>query len=341
LFIDTLTVRKRATVSAAVSKIGRGLSDASTPWGTRMKNTIRISVGIAALISAAALANAQTTPQHGANYHARTLGHNRAAPSHQNSAAARRVQPGQAQEAGRKGPTTTPSAEDHGAQPGQTQGAEHKEITGGSRTGAIEGSGAKQEQKGITGQEQDQEQQGITGAREGTVEQRDAIQGDRAIDERSEPGQRPYAERGATKPGGPGATTTQRGEATPTPPGQARTEGAAISPEQQAWIRDKVRNDDSARIDHPDFGLNVGAVVPRSEHLAVLPEDIITIAPRFRGYGFLIVEDDIVIVDPQTYRVAAVIPEADGPAPIGPGPGPGGPGARPGGPGPRPGGPCG
>jgi Protein of unknown function (DUF1236) len=289
-------------------------------------------VGIAALISAAALANAQTTPQHGANYQSRALGHNRATPSQQNAAAARRVQPGQAQEAGPKGPTTAPSAEDHGAERGAAQGAEHKEITGGSRTGAIEGSGVKQEQKGITGQEQDQEQQGITGAREGAVEQHGAIQDNNAIDERSEPGQRPYAERGATEPAGPGATTTQRGEATPmqsdpaqTKPGQARTEGAAISPAQQAWIRDKVRNDNSARIDRADFGLNVGAVVPRSERLAVLPEDIVTIAPRFRGYGFLIVKDDIVIVDPQTYRVAAVIPEAGGPAPVGPGPRPGSP----------------
>jgi Protein of unknown function (DUF1236) len=105
-----------------------------------------------------------------------------------------------------------------------------------------------------------------------------------------------------------------------------------MSPDQEARIRDRVRSEHSARVGRADFGLNVGAVVPRSERLAVLPEDVVTIAPRFRGYKFVIVEDEIVIVDPRTYRVAAVIPEAGGPGVESRGPGlePGGPAPAPG-----------
>ncbi len=107
-----------------------------------------------------------------------------------------------------------------------------------------------------------------------------------------------------------------------------------MSPDQEARIRDRVRTAGSARADHADFGLNVGAAVPRGARLAVLPPDVVTIVPRFRGYKFVIVEDEIVIVDPRTYRVAAVIPEATGPGfePAGPGPERAGPGPEPGGP---------
>ncbi|HXZ17281.1 MAG TPA: DUF1236 domain-containing protein [Roseiarcus sp.] len=121
-------------------------------------------------------------------------------------------------------------------------------------------------------------------------------------------------------------------------PGEPRAQGSAlISPDQEAGIRDSVRNDRSA---HADFGLAVGSVVPRGQRLAILPDDAVSIAPRFRGYKFVIVEDEIVIVDPRTYRVAAVIPEAGGPGlePGGPDVEPGGPSLEPRGPGVEPGG---
>ncbi|WP_158658820.1 DUF1236 domain-containing protein [Methylocystis bryophila] len=155
-----------------------------------------------------------------------------------------------------------------------------------------------------------------------------------------QPGQRASQRPNAQQLGAQGRAGARQGAATPAQTGaqatrqqplqgQARAQGAAISPDQQARIRDTVRNDHAARIDHADFGLNVGAVVPRSERLAVLPSNVVAIVPRYRGYKFVIVEDDIVIVDPRTYRVAAVIPET------------GEPGVAPGIVAPRAGGPCG
>jgi Protein of unknown function (DUF1236) len=291
-----------------------------------MKNTIRISVGIAALISAAALANAQTetpSPQAEANYESRTLGQDRAtetqspqqgaeergsAAEQQGAATERLAQPPQTEEqkAERTAPVTVPGTKESDAQQGMKQGAEQKRTEGVPRTGALEERGANP-------------------------------QGG-AAEQRLQQGRHPLAQQGAPNPGAQQRGTMRQGQATPAQPGGPaarqqwtqgqRTQGSTMmSPDQEARIRDRVRSEHSARAGRADFGLNVGAVVPRSERLAVLPEDVVTIAPRFRGYKFVIVEDEIVIVDPRTYRVAAVIPEA------------GGPGLERGGPAPLPGGP--
>jgi hypothetical protein len=277
-----------------------------------MKNTLGISVGVAALLSAAALANAQTesaSPHGGATSQSRTLEPNRATQTQPSRTGAEETG---ATAGERGGQTSVEKAERNaaaareGAQErnGQ-QGAEAKGVTGGPRT--------------TTGQ-----------APEGSMGQH---------------GQRPYAphpfaqhpyaprpvapgvqERGPGRPGVQGALREP-----PPPPGGPAVRGT-ISPDQEARIREGVRNENSARADRYDFGRNVGALVPRGERLAALPPGVVAIVPQYRGYKFVIVEDDIVIVDPRTYRVAAVIPEARGPG-FGPPPGPGaervGPGPEP------------
>jgi len=304
-----------------------------------MKNTISIGVGIAALISAAALANAQTerpSPRGGANYESPALGKDRAPerqPSQQGAetkGAAAGERGGQAleEQAERNAAAARQRAEERNDQPGMKQGAEQPGTTG--ERGATQGQASEQERE-RAGQSGVSEQRNATGAAgqgktTGAAEQGNAAQY----------GQHPYGQDRGARQGAQQRGNMRNGQAASPQPGaqatrqqlqgQARTQGAAISPDKQARIRDTVRNNSAARIDHADFGLNVGAVVPRSEHLAVLPPNAVAIAPQYRGYRFVIVEDDIVIVDPRTYRVAAIIPETGGPVP---GPGPGGPGPRP------------
>ena len=86
-----------------------------------------------------------------------------------------------------------------------------------------------------------------------------------------------------------------------------------MSEDQQDQIRQSVANNSSACVDHADFALNVGAAVPRNEPLEPLPPEAVADNPQFSGDSFLVVEDRIVIVDPRTYRIAALIPEAGGP----------------------------
>jgi hypothetical protein len=114
-------------------------------------------------------------------------------------------------------------------------------------------------------------------------------------------------------------TPAQAGKQAPSQGMQENAQTApstAMSDDQQTKIRDTVKNNSEARVNHVDFGLRVGTVVPRTQRLAALPEDAVAIVPRFKGYKFLIDEEDqdIVIVDP-SYRVAAIIPGAEGPNP--------------------------
>lgn len=55
------------------------------------------------------------------------------------------------------------------------------------------------------------------------------------------------------------------------------------------------------------FALSVGTAIARSYTLYDLPPDILRIAPEYEDYRYVLVDDDIVIVDPETYEIVDVI----------------------------------
>jgi hypothetical protein len=57
-----------------------------------------------------------------------------------------------------------------------------------------------------------------------------------------------------------------------------------------------------------NFTINVGAVVPRTVNLVVLPAPIIAIVPQFRGYLYIVVDDQLLIIHPTTYEIVMVLP---------------------------------
>ena len=54
--------------------------------------------------------------------------------------------------------------------------------------------------------------------------------------------------------------------------------------------------------------LSVGTAVPRDVRLSTLPADVVEIVPQYRGYSFVLVKDEIVIVEPSSYKIVAVMP---------------------------------
>jgi hypothetical protein len=78
--------------------------------------------------------------------------------------------------------------------------------------------------------------------------------------------------------------------------------------------RDRTRISQSvARLDvrpltNVSFSLAVGTVVPRDVRLSTLPADVVEIVPQYRGYSFVLVKDEIVIVEPSTYKIVTVLP---------------------------------
>lgn len=79
-----------------------------------------------------------------------------------------------------------------------------------------------------------------------------------------------------------------------------------FSERERTTIREHV-DIDRARV-NVNIDVNVGAVVPRSVSLLPLPAAIIEVNPRYRNYRYVVVRDEIVIINPQTYAVVEVIP---------------------------------
>jgi hypothetical protein len=96
-----------------------------------------------------------------------------------------------------------------------------------------------------------------------------------------------------------GATTTEHG---------GGGKSVQLSSEQRTRIHEVIGRNSSARVDHVDFSLSVGTRVPRTVHVVVLPEDIVRIVPEYRGFKYIIVRDEIVILDPDTLEIVAIIP---------------------------------
>ena len=54
--------------------------------------------------------------------------------------------------------------------------------------------------------------------------------------------------------------------------------------------------------------VGVRVTLPRTGvQYRTVPKQIVSIIPRFRGYRYIIVEDDIVIIDPKTYGSSTLL----------------------------------
>jgi hypothetical protein len=65
-----------------------------------------------------------------------------------------------------------------------------------------------------------------------------------------------------------------------------------------------------APVNNLNFSLSVGTVAPRDVRFQPLPPDVVEVMPQYRGYNFFVVRDDIVIVDPSSYKIVDVLPRA-------------------------------
>jgi hypothetical protein len=82
---------------------------------------------------------------------------------------------------------------------------------------------------------------------------------------------------------------------------------AALSTEHHAQFRETIRSEKVAPLNDVHFSVTIGEAVPRTVHLNRLPTRVLEYAPQYRGYEYFLVGDDILIVDPRTLRIVAVI----------------------------------
>jgi hypothetical protein len=83
--------------------------------------------------------------------------------------------------------------------------------------------------------------------------------------------------------------------------------GAKLSSEQRTKITTVIKGQHIQPVTNVNFSISVGTRVPRDVSFHPLPTEIVTIYPDWRGYEFILVNDQIIVVDPQSFEIVAVI----------------------------------
>jgi Protein of unknown function (DUF1236) len=168
-----------------------------------------------------------------------------------------------------------------------TQGAQPGDQKPGSQPKA---SSTPSDQRSTTGQSQsDQRMKGDRAKRDNQPAGR---QGETQTDQRT----------------GTSGTADQRNQAGSASSSTSTTTTA--NPEVQSKFSQTIEKQNVRSVDKVNFSVAVGSTVPTSVRFHDVPRDIVTIHPEFRGKKFILVRDEIVIIEPRTHKIVSVIPRS-------------------------------
>jgi hypothetical protein len=80
-----------------------------------------------------------------------------------------------------------------------------------------------------------------------------------------------------------------------------------LTTEQRTTIRQTVLTSNAPRATNINFSINVGTVVPSSVRIVEVPDTIVRIRPAWKGYRYFVYNDEIIIVEPRTLKIVAVL----------------------------------
>jgi hypothetical protein len=83
--------------------------------------------------------------------------------------------------------------------------------------------------------------------------------------------------------------------------------GAKLSGDQRTKITTVIRGQHVQPVTNVNFSISVGSRVPRDVSFHPLPAEIVTIYPDWRGYEFILVRDQILVIDPSSLEIVAVL----------------------------------
>jgi hypothetical protein len=94
---------------------------------------------------------------------------------------------------------------------------------------------------------------------------------------------------------------------TSTTTGQAGAGAKQLTTEQRTKISTTIKQQNIAPATNINFSISVGTKVPRTVAFHPLPTEIITVYPDWRGYEFFLVSGQIIVVNPRTLEIVAVL----------------------------------
>jgi hypothetical protein len=128
------------------------------------------------------------------------------------------------------------------------------------------------------------------------------------------------------------AQSQMGGESKKVPPGttsdkiQQKSGVQLVSKDQHSQIKTVIaRRSGPPAVDRRElnFSVSIGNQVPRSVHFVTLPDEIVRIVPQYLGFDYFVISyrtkdtgggdymlvwDQLVIIDPQTLEIVAIIP---------------------------------
>jgi hypothetical protein len=104
-----------------------------------------------------------------------------------------------------------------------------------------------------------------------------------------------------------GTTSESQSTTTKTIGGGAATPSVSLSSEQRGVIRIAIKQQNVRPVSNVDFAISVGARVPRTIHFYTVPVELVHIYPQWRGYDYFLIGDQIIVVDPRTHEIVAVL----------------------------------
>src|ERR1039458_5755379 len=108
-------------------------------------------------------------------------------------------------------------------------------------------------------------------------------------------------------PGAATPSTKSADESKKSTTGQgAAAVSAKLSTEQRSKITTIIRSHkvEPAKL---NVTVSVGTRVPDSVHFYPLPAEVFVVYPEWRGYDYILVGDEILVIDPRTHQIVAII----------------------------------
>ena len=111
---------------------------------------------------------------------------------------------------------------------------------------------------------------------------------------------------GTAAPKASQSTTTEKGATT----GQGAASGSAkLSTEQRTKITTIIKQQKVQRLEPSklNISISVGARVPSTLRFYPLPVEVIAIYPEWLGYDYILVGDEILVIDRRTHQIVAIL----------------------------------
>jgi len=93
--------------------------------------------------------------------------------------------------------------------------------------------------------------------------------------------------------------------------GQGGAKGAGgISVQERTRITSVFKEARVEPLNNVTFSIAVGTRIPRDVHLHALPAEVLEIHPAWKRYEYILVRNEIIVVNPGTFTIVAVLPLA-------------------------------